>query len=133
MKGRKILKRSGVFPTGHMDGSGVVSACLKDMRSQTFTWMGFSGILCVLVCPCMRTRHSCVHVGGVCPCVRGPWHLLMKKSSQRALPRPQAALQPQEPLSPVCHIGCWSSHNAHSLIRNVSVCLSVSGEVTHTN
>lgn len=91
--------------------------------------------MCVCV-PMHACLSLCVHAGGMCPCVRGPWHLLMKKSSHRVLPWSQAALLPQESFSPVCHIGCWSPLNAHSVIRNmllsVFVCLCVSGEVTHT-
>lgn len=102
--GQKILKRSGVCPSGHMDSSGVASACNLDTRSQTFTWMGLNVSVCVCMCLCMHMCHS----GSMCPFVRGPWHLLMKKSSQRVLPRLQAALLPRESFSPVCHIGCWS-------------------------
>lgn len=104
--GQKILKRSGVCPSGHMDSSGVASACNLDTRSQTFTWMGLNVSVCVCVCMCL-CMHMC-HSGSMCPFVRGPWHLLMKKSSQRVLPWLQAALLPRESFSPVCHIGCWS-------------------------
>lgn len=135
-EGQKILKRSGVYPSDHMDSSGVASACNLDTRSQTFTWMGLN--VCVWVYVPMHAYVTlCVRAGCMCPCVRGPWHLLMKKSSQRVLPRSQAALIPQESFSPVCHIGWWSPFSAHSLIRNMLlslfVCLCVSGEVTQTN
>lgn len=94
--------------------------------------------MCVCIYVPMHAYVSlCVHAGCMCPCVRGPRHPLMKKSSQRVLPRSQAALLPQESFSPACHIGRWSPLNAQSVIRNmlasVFVCLRDSGEVTHAN
>lgn len=67
-------RRSGVRPKGHMVSSGVASACNPDTRSQTFTWMGSNASVCVCV------RYDCILAACV-PCVMGPWHLLMKKSS----------------------------------------------------
>lgn len=113
-----------------MDSSGVASAC--NQRHEVPD-PHLDGLQCVCVCAVCVSMHEYVslrvHAGCMCPCVRGPWHLLMKKSSQRVLPRSQAALLPQESFSPVCHIGWWSPLNAQSLIRNmllsVFVCLCV--------
>ena len=124
-----------IHPSDHMDSSGVASACNLNMRSQTLAWMGL-----LKTCACVRgcvSMHACVsllvHAGCLCPCVRGPWHLLMKKSSQRVLPWSQAALVPQESFSPVCHIGRWSPLNAQSLITYcICFILSLSDCLLHS-
>lgn len=81
--GKKKNQRSGVYPNHHMDSSGVASACNLNTRSQTLTWMGSN----VRVCKCVYIYVLfCVQTGCMCPCVRRPWHLLMKKSRQRIFP-----------------------------------------------
>lgn len=63
-EGQKILKRSSVCPSGHMDSSGVASACKLDTRSQTFTWMTSNKSMCVFVC--VRGGGAGVHMCYVC-------------------------------------------------------------------
>lgn len=68
-EGQKILKRSNVCPSGHMDSSGVASACKLDTRSQTFTWMTSNMSMCVFVFQrwgwgCAYVL--CVHSGSLC-------------------------------------------------------------------
>lgn len=115
----KIPERSGVCPNDHMDSSGVASACNLDMRPKTSSWMGLNACPCVDV-PMHAYVLLCVRAGCMCTCVKGPWHLLMKKSSLRVLLWSQAAL----------HSGSLSHHSVvlagdESLIREMllSLCL----------
>lgn len=64
---QKILKRSGVHPSDHMDNSGVASVCNLDTRLHTLTWMGCNfcvclcayAFTCVIMCACWLHVSMC--------------------------------------------------------------------------